>query len=166
MFLDCFPLGLLWKKPDLPTIRNKVLTGQTQLIKHDLRVFFEQQVFPLSFSPLCLGILNFDRANLNFAALSLTVILEVFNTLIQLIFSVVYATITVGVSGSQRGDNFCFDWSFCHHRCQSISVGVDRRKRQDNGLVAGALFFLHPSPCDSRLSLTKCHVRLVWLIKR
>ena len=43
-----------------------------------------------------------------FAALSLTLILEVFNALIQLIFSVVYATITatVGVSGSQRGDNF------------------------------------------------------------
>ena len=55
---------------------------------------------------MCLGILNFDCANLNFAALSLTVILEVFNTLIELIFSVVYATITVGVSGSQRGDNF------------------------------------------------------------
>ena len=28
------------------------------------------------------------------------------------------------------------------------------------------LIFLHPSPCNSRSSLTKCHVRLVWLIKR
>ena len=51
-----------------------------------------------------MGILHFDCANLNFAALSLKLILEVFNALIELIFSVVYAT--VGVSGSQRGDNF------------------------------------------------------------
>ena len=51
-----------------------------------------------------MGILNFDCANLNFAALSLT--LRLSNALIELIFSVVYATINVGVSGGQRGDNF------------------------------------------------------------
>ena len=39
----------------------------------------------------------------------------------------------------------CFDWSFWHRCCQSISVGISEWRSQNNGLVTGALFFLLPS---------------------
>ena len=32
----------------------------------------------------------------------------------------------------------CFDWSFSHHHCQSILVGVGGQKGQNNGLVTSA----------------------------
>ena len=41
----------------------------------------------------------------------------------------------------------CFDWSFWHHCCQSISVGIGEWRSRNNGLVTGALFFLLPSSC-------------------
>ena len=52
---DVLGLGLLWKKPDLPTFRNKVLTGQTQLIKHDLRVCLNNR-FSLFLSHRCVWV--------------------------------------------------------------------------------------------------------------
>ena len=67
----------------------------------------------------------------------------------QLLFPVVYAA--VGVSGSQKGDNFRVTarvltaWSFWHHRRQSVLVGVGGQKSQNNWLVTEALFFLLPS---------------------
>ena len=55
----------------------------------------------------------------------------------------------------------CFDWSFWHHRRQSIFVREGGWKSQNNGLVTDALFLL----LHSIVSRAKCRVRLAWLIK-
>ena len=113
------------------------------------RNLFKQQVFPLFLLAAVLKHkLNFDWANLIFAALSLTLL-----KVIHALFPVVYAA--VDVSDSQKGDNFlsngsCFDWSFWDYRRQSIFVGVGGRKCQNNALVTGAIFFLCPGSRASR----------------
>ena len=62
----------------------------------------------------------------------------------------------------------CFDWSFWHHYCQSILVGIGGQKSQNNGLAKGTLFFSSPRlALHTRFALyAKCSIHLSWLLKR
>ena len=78
----------------------------------------------------------------------------------------------VGVSGSQRGDNFrvidrVFVGFFNITLVKSILVGVGGRKSEKNGLVTGASCFSFPRlTLRARFALrSKCCVHLAWLIK-
>ena len=79
MLLDIFHLGLEKARfANLFEIRRwhaKHYSKARDNVKRGLRIFFEQQLFPLFFLAAVFGHkLNFDWANLIFAALSLTLL--------------------------------------------------------------------------------------------